>query len=232
MRGAGMRWIWRWLLIGGVVVVAFTVAGWYFVLRSEAEPRPEIELTPTVAKPARALQGSWSIAPGHPKTFVGYRVTEKLPAAIAEQETTGRTNNLTARMVVRGTSVTKVKVTADLRDLTSDSGLRDSAIRSTALESNDFPFGTFELTEPIRFRAAPEVGRTVEARAKGNLTLHGVTKRVTVAVEARWDGKRIQVIGSHPILFSDYDIDPPSVPATASVDNKGEMEFHLFFRKA
>jgi polyisoprenoid-binding protein YceI len=227
-----MRWIWRWLLVGGVVVVALAVAGWYFLLRSEAEPRPEIELTRTVAKPARALEGSWRIAPGHRKTFVGYRVTEKLPAAIAEQETTGRTNNVTARMVVQGTSVTKVKVNADLRDLASDNGLRDSAIRSTALESNAFPFGTFELREPIVFGETPQVGRTVEKKATGALTLHGVTNRVTIAVEARWDGKRVQVVGSHPILFSDYDIDPPSVPAAASVDNEGEMEFHLFFRKA
>jgi polyisoprenoid-binding protein YceI len=227
-----MRGIWRWLFIGGVVVVALAVAGWYFVLRSEAEPRPAIELTPVVAKPARDVQGSWSIGPGDPDTFVGYRVTEKLPGAIAEQETTGRTNNLTATMVVQGTTVTKVQVKADLRDLTSDNGLRDSAIRSTALESNAFPFGTFELTEPIRFGTVPEVGRIVGARATGDLTLHGVTKRVTIAVEARWDGKRVQVVGGLPILFSDYDIDPPSVPAAASVDNKGEMEFHLFFRKA
>jgi polyisoprenoid-binding protein YceI len=226
-----MRRIWRWLLLGSVVVVALGVAGWYFILRSEAAPRAAIERTPTVAKPVTDLEGTWTVAPGAPDSFVGYRVTEKLPGAVLEQETTGRTNNVTATMVLHGNTLTGGQATADLRDLTSDNGLRDSAIRSQGLESDTFPYGTFELTKPIKLAAIHEVGKTIRTRAAGDFTLHGVTKRVTLAVEGRWDGKRVQVVGRLPILFSDYDMEPPSVPVVASIDDKGEMEFQLFFEK-
>ncbi|MGH8983024.1 MAG: YceI family protein [Acidimicrobiia bacterium] len=226
-----MRRIWKWLAGFVVLMVGLGVVGWFFFLKSDAAPRAAIEVTPTVAPPASGVHGSWSVTPGDTDSFVGYRVTEKLPGAVIEQETTGRTNNITATMVIRGNTVTDVTATADLRDLTSDNSLRDSHIKDDGLESNKFPFGTFELTEPIELEPLPDVGETITARATGAFTLHGVTRRVAIPVEGRWDGDRIQVVGSLPIVFADYDMTPPEVPVVASIDDKGEMEFQLFFQK-
>src|SRR6185437_11508923 len=113
----------------------------------------------------------------------------KLPAAIAEQETTGRTNNVTSTMVITGTTVSAVDVTADLRDLTSDNSLRDNAIKSSGLESDTFPMSTFKLTAPITLRELPRPGKTIKTRATGKFNLHGVTKQVTIELQARWDGE-------------------------------------------
>jgi polyisoprenoid-binding protein YceI len=231
-----MRRIWKWL-VGGVALIAalivgLALVGWFFFLKSDAAPRASIERTPTVANPASGVDGSWGVTPGNADNFVGYRVTEKLPGAIVEQETTGRTNNITATMVIRGGTVTDGTATADLRDLVSDNSLRDSHIKDRGLESNEFPFATFELTEPIEFGPLPEPGKTVTARATGAFTLHGVTRKVKFPVQGRWDGERIQVVGSLPIVFADYDMTPPEVPVVASVDDEGEMEFQLFFQKA
>jgi polyisoprenoid-binding protein YceI len=230
-----MRRIWKWLVgavaVGVPLIVALGLVGWFFFLKSDAAPRASIKLTPTVAPSESGVEGSWSLAAGDAESFVGYRVTEKLPGAVIEQETTGRTNNVTATLEIRGTAVTEVTATADLRDLTSDNSLRDSHIRDDGLESNKFPFATFELTQPIEFGPLPEPGKTVTARATGAFTLHGVTRKVKVPVQGRWDGERIQVVGSLPIVFADYDMTPPEVPVVASVDDKGEMEFQLFFQK-
>ena len=51
---------------------------------------------------------------GNPDNFVGYRVTEKLVANVAQSTATGRTNNVTATMTINGTTVSNVTVTADL----------------------------------------------------------------------------------------------------------------------
>jgi polyisoprenoid-binding protein YceI len=212
-------------------MVGLAVAGWYVFLKSDAAPRASIRLTRTVATPATELNGTWSVAPGHVDNFVGYRVVEKLPGAIAEQETTGRTDNVTATMTIDGTTISDVEVTADLRDLESGTGLRDAAIRSTGLESDRLPIGTFVLTEPIVLDAVPDVGETIHTRATGRFTLHGVTKRVTVRLDGRWDGDRVQVVGSLPVLFADYDITAPAVPVVASIEDKGEVELQLFFVK-
>jgi polyisoprenoid-binding protein YceI len=227
-----MRRILKLLVFGLVVIVALGVAGWYFFLKTDPEPRAAIKVTPTVAASAGALDGTWTVKPGSTESFVGYRVTEKLFANISNSEATGRTNNVTATMKVGGTTINDVTVTADLRDLKSDSGLRDGRIKSEGLESDRFPEAKFVLTSPIALSAVPAVGETVKTQASGDFTLHGVTKRVTISLEGRFDGKQVQVVGNLPVVFGDYGITAPTAPAVASVDDHGEMELQLFFTKS
>jgi polyisoprenoid-binding protein YceI len=230
-----MRRIWKWLVLGLVVVIGLGVAGWYFFLKTDPEPRAAITETPVVTESTAAgeaaggLDGVWTVEPGNDQNFVGYRVTEKLFANISETEATGRTNNVTASMTIDGTTVSDVTVTADLRDLKSDNSFRDGRIQSQGLESNEFPEAKFVLTEPIELSAVPAAGETITTEATGDFTLHGVTKSVTISLEGRWDGKQVQVVGSLPIAFDDYGVSAPSAPAVASVDDNGEMELQLFF---
>ena len=230
-----MRRIWKWLVLGLVVVIGLGVAGWYFFLKTDPEPRAAIKETPVVTdttgagETASGLDGVWTVAPGNDQNFVGYRVTEKLFANISESEATGRTNTVTASMTIDGTTVSDVTVTADLRDLTSDNSFRDGRIKGEGLESDQFPEAKFVLTTPIALSAVPAAGETIKAEATGDFTLHGVTKRVTIPLEGRWDGKQVQVVGNLPIVFGDYGITAPTAPAVASVDDHGEMELQLFF---
>jgi polyisoprenoid-binding protein YceI len=233
-----MRRLWKWLVLGLVVVVALGVAGWYFFLKTDPAPRAAIKLTPVVTNSTVAGQsgsgadGTWTVKPGDTQNFVGYRVTEKLFANISETTATGRTDNVTASMTIDGTTVKDVTVTADLRDLQSDNSFRDGRIQSEGLESDKFPQAKFVLTQPITLSAAPAAGETVKTQATGEFTLHGVTKTVTIALDGRWDGKQVQVVGSMPIVFSDYGITAPTAPAVASVDDHGEMELQLFFDRS
>ena len=230
-----MRRLVKWLVLALVVVVGLAVAGWYFFLKSDPEPRAAIKQTPVVTESTVAGQtasgpdGTWTVKPGNSQNFVGYRVTEKLFANISQTEATGRTDHVTGTMTIAGTTVKDVTVTADLRDLTSDNNFRDGRMHGEGLESDEFPHAKFVLTEPITLSAVPTAGETVTADATGELTLHGVTKTVTISLEGRWDGKQVQVVGHLPIVFSDYGITVPSAPAVASVDDHGEMELQLFF---
>src|SRR4051812_20948823 len=105
------------LLIVLVLAVGLGVAAWFLFLKSDAAPRAAIRRTAVVDSGSSTIEGTWSVQPGGTDDFVGYRVTEKLPAAIAEQETTGRTNTITATMAIDDTTITAVDVSADLRDL-------------------------------------------------------------------------------------------------------------------
>jgi len=236
-----MRRLWKWLVLGLVVIVGLAFAGWYFFLKTDPDPRAAIRNTPVVTdstvagQAASGTDGTWTVSPDTcslPDCFVGYRVTEKLFANISETEATGRSANVDATMTIEGTTVKDVTVTADLRDLTSDNNFRDGRIRSEGLESDQFPEAKFVLSEPITLAAAPTAGETVKAEAKGKFTLHGVTKDVTLSLEGRWDGKQVQVVGTLPIVFSDYGIKAPTAPAVASVDDHGEMELQLVFDKS
>jgi polyisoprenoid-binding protein YceI len=232
-----------WIGIGLVVVVALGFAGWYFFLKSDPEPRAAIRNTPLQTEASDGatdgaasdgdapLTGTYTVEPGNTDNFVGYRVTEKLVASVVESTATGRTDNVTGTLTIDGTTISEATVTADLRDLESDNSFRDGRIRSSGLESDRFPEAKFVLSQPINLSAEPSPGQTINAQATGDFTLHGVTKRVTIAIEGRWDGKDVQIVGNLPIVFGDYDITAPTAPAVASVDDHGEMEFQLFFVK-
>lgn len=221
------------MIVGAVVVVlvAGAVALWYFVLKSDAEPRAAIEETPVVG--GGPIDGTYALRPGDPDSFVGYRVQEQFVGAIVESTATGRTNDVEGSLSVSngGLTVDDVQVTADLTTLTSDRAQRDNRIRTLGLESDTFPEATFVLTRPMETDTAPKRGKTVNATAVGDFTLHGVTKRVRMPVEGRWDGTSIQVVGTLPIVFADYDMDAPNVGGFVSVRDEGEMEFQLFFRE-
>jgi len=82
-----MRRLWKWLVLGVVVVVGLAFAGWYFFLKTDPEPRAAIKETPIVtsttvagqdtSSAASALDGTWTVKPGNTQNFVGYRVTDR-----------------------------------------------------------------------------------------------------------------------------------------------------------
>jgi len=223
------------ILIGVVALAVVLVGGFFAVYKIwlESDPEPRAEIVETETTTGGELDGTYTIVTGPPETstFVGYRVTEQLVSAVIEQETTGRTPDVTGTFTISGDTVDQVNLTANLLNLQSDNGQRDNAIRTRGLESERFPEATFVLTEPIELPAAPEVGETVTATAIGDLTLHGVTRSVRIAVEGRWDGALIQVVGNLPIVFADYDMEAPSAPVVASIDDEGEMEFQIWFQR-
>jgi polyisoprenoid-binding protein YceI len=228
---AAVRRLFKLLTALVLVVVLGAAAVWYFLIRSDPAPRATIKETTTVAAAASELDGSYKVVAGKSENFVGYRVTEKLVASIVQTDATGRTDVVTGTLQISGTTISDVNVTADLRTLTSDRDQRDQRLRSSGIESDRYPQAKFVLTQPIVLASTPTVGQTISADAVGDFTLHGVTKRVTISIQGRWDGAAVQVVGHVPIVFGDYNITAPSSPLVASVDDHGEMEFQLFFRK-
>lgn len=222
------------LIATGVAVVLVVVGGGFlfYKLVVETNPKPPAKITKTTTVGGGTLDGTYRVAPGDPNSFVGYRVQEELVGGAIEQTATGRTSDITGSFTITGTTVQEVSVTADLRTLTSDRDQRDNAIKDRGLESNRFPEAKFVLTTPIEEPKLPAANQTVKTTAKGDFTLHGVTKQVEIPIEGLWDGRDVQVVGRLHVVFADYGIQAPTSPVVASIDDKGEMEFQVFFRKA
>lgn len=245
-----------------VIAVAIFLV-WWFVIRDDAPPPVSLEgavssrqdeRTPEATPPSPAAEGTeaataaataasqpeaqpagvdgrWTLAEGE-ESFVGYRVEEEL-ATIGYKEAVGRSPTIEATITIEGSQLTGVLVTADLRDLKSDDPRRDGAIRNQALESNAFPMATFELTEPIAVPEGLAAGQAISIEARGTLTLHGVTRPVTIPIEGELrSGGLLVVVGSLPIVFADYDIDQPRSPILVSIEDNGIMELQLFLVRA
>jgi len=211
----------------------------------EATPAPSPEATATEAAAAATatttpapqaeaapggVDGTWTLAEQE-ESFVGYRVEEEL-ATIGYKEAVGRSPTIEATITIAGGQLTGVTVTADLRDLESDDSRRDGALRNQALESNRFPTATFELTEPIAVPDGLAAGDAIAVEANGTLTLHGVTRAVTIPLEAEMANGVLVVVGSLPIVFADYDIARPRSPILVSIEDNGVMELQLFLVRA
>lgn len=181
------------------------------------------------------LDGTWVIDTGvgsfsdFTSTFVGYRVNETL-AQNRANTAVGRTPQVSGNLVLAGTTISNVDVTADLTRLRSDDDRRDGRLHEQAIETDRFPQATFKLTTPIDLGTAPADGATFTATATGELTLHGVARTVTFPVEARLAGDVVTVTGSIDIAFADYAIERPTSFLVLSIEDHGILEFHLHFR--
>jgi polyisoprenoid-binding protein YceI len=143
----------------------------------------------------------------------------------------GRTSELTGSLILDGSTITSVEVTANVNALRSDNENRDRQLERQALETAQFPTATFKLTSPIELAAAPVDGQTLSATATGELTLHGVTRAVEIPLEARLSGDVVTVTGSIDMLFADYGIDQPVSFVVLSIEDHGTMELQLHFRR-
>ena len=181
-------------------------------------------------EPQSGLDGSWAVTTDL-DSFVGYRVQEDLDP-IGNTTATGRTRVVSGTLEIAATSITAVAIDADVSQLASDRGTRDRALRSRGLESDSFPQATFNLTAPIDLGEVPAVGEPFAATAQGDLTAHGVTNAVEVALEAQLlDETTIAVVGTIPVKLSDFEISGLTGFAVLSVEDEAEVEFQLFFSR-
>jgi polyisoprenoid-binding protein YceI len=163
------------------------------------------------------------------ETQVGYRVGEVLFGQNATA--VGRTNDVTGGVTLDGATVTKASFTVDMASVRSDRDRRDGQYRDRIMATGEFPTSTFALTSPIALGSLPADGATVTAKATGDLTLRGVTKRVTFDVKARRSGDRMEVNGAIPLVFDEWGIPSPSF-GPAQVEDHGSLEFLLVLAPA
>lgn len=218
------------VVLGGVVVVlAVAVGAFLWFTRDDAPDELQIrddEDASGEEVDAAGLDGTWTVVAGSGEdaTVAGYRVQEVFAQGARRSTAAGRTNDVTGTVTVAGGEVTEAGFTVDMTTLTSDESRRDNRVRSSGIETDEFPEATFALTEPVALPTLAE-GRVEALEATGDLTLHGETRSVTLDIEVKASGDAFVVQGDTPILFADYAIDPPNVGGFVEVDDNGSMEF-------
>lgn len=179
------------------------------------EPTLDTPSGGTLPDPAD-LDGSWTVAEG---SFAGYRVHEVLQGE--DVTVTGRTEEVTGSFTVVDGTLTAATVEVDMASVVTDEPPRDAYFRGDALEVGTFPTATFELGDPV---ALPTGNAGVELA--GDLTVHGVTRAVTFDAQVGATADGVQVVGSVPITFSDFDVQAPNL-GFVTVDDAGSVEFGL-----
>lgn len=96
----------------------------------------------------------------------------------------------------------------DLTTLDTGIGKRDKDMRTT-LETDEYPFAEFFGTLVTPFDPAQRASQPVTVR--GEFTLHGVTREVTIDGTLQRTAEGLKVEAAWEINLDDYDIVPPSL---------------------
>tara|TARA_Y100001936_G_C15984463_1_gene618699 strand:+ start:19 stop:720 length:702 start_codon:yes stop_codon:yes gene_type:complete len=224
------------MVLLGILLVAF--AAWWFLVRSDAPPAPEISLAAeTAAASGEAGQSSTADPEGiwivddaigsfqdYTSTWVGYRIDEVLGQGIGSTTAVGRTPLVSGSVEIDDGVLLAAEVRADLRGLKSDRVFRDGKV-SEALGVDRHPEATFILGGPLSL-AEGETETSVDVA--GTLTVNGVAAEVVATLEATLVDGVLTIVGSLPFLLVDHGIEAPSASIVVSVEDHGLVEFQLF----
>jgi polyisoprenoid-binding protein YceI len=231
------------MLVLAAVIVAILAVGalgaWYLFLRPSG-PAAIGSAPPVVPSDAPvavlgSTDGTWTIDSSigsfddFSGSWVGYQVQEQL-VGIGGATAVGRTPDVTGTLTIDGTTVTQAEITADLTTLQSDERMRDGQLARQGIESARYPTATFTLVEPIELDALPADGQTVEVAGVGDLTLHGVTNRVSIPLKATLTGDVIAINGTLPFTWQEWGMTRPESMRVLSVADGGLIELQLFLR--
>jgi polyisoprenoid-binding protein YceI len=199
------------LVVGGYAVLALT--------GDDAPPPPRLEGAPAPDGAATEGAGRWHpVAPAG--SFVGYRVDERY-LGVGVRTAVGRTSAVTGDVTLEGDRVRAADLRADMTTVHSDQARRDDTLRVRAIETDRYPSASFRLRGPFAVSARSQ-------RVSGTLTLHGRRAPVAVTVRGqRLAGGRVELVGSAPIRFATFAIEPPSVAGLVTVADHGVLEFRL-----
>jgi polyisoprenoid-binding protein YceI len=135
-------------------------------------------------------------------------------------------------MTIKGTTVTAATFSVPMATIHSDKSQRDAQFDGRIMDVAQYPTGTFTLTSLINLAPLPATGVVKDYTAHGNLTLHGTSRPVTFTLTAERKGAQIDAVGHIRVLFSDWNIQNPSLAGFVTTQNYGELEFLLVFDRS
>jgi polyisoprenoid-binding protein YceI len=163
-------------------------------------------------------------------SFAGFRIEEEL-ASIGSTTAVGRTGDVTGSITIDGTILTAADFEVDVSTITTNDNRRDDRVQS-ALQTSTHPTATFTLVEPADLGADAANGQPISVTAVGDLTIKGVTRRVSFPLEAQVVNDTVVVVGSLDITFSDYGVEVPDSQIVLSVEDHGILELQFLLTRS
>jgi polyisoprenoid-binding protein YceI len=167
-----------------------------------------------------------------------YRVREQLAGLNFPDDAVGSTDSVTGGLVILpdgSVDSTRSKLTIDLRNLKSDQDMRDGYVKNRTLETDKFPTAEFVAKRlqgvpsplPAPDRATGQTG----FQLIGDLTVHGVTKEVTLSGYATYSKDMVAGRAMTDFTFSTFGLTKPSLARLLSVDDKIELEINFKLKR-
>lgn len=217
-------------VVGALIIVAVVAA---YVLRPPAEASAPIEAVPVEMEQSAvevsassASEGVmvFTIAPAESEVrFTLGEVLSGVPTTVV-----GSTDQVAGEIAIDPENPANSMVGVILinaRTFATDNNFRNRAIHNEILETNEFEFVRFTPTAISGFPENPTVGDTLEFQITGDLTIRDITHEVTFdAAVTAVSETRLEGSASAMVARADYDLQIPSVPRVADVDEEVLIE--------
>jgi polyisoprenoid-binding protein YceI len=167
-----------------------------------------------------------------------YRVREQLAGLNFPDDAVGSTDSITGSIAILpdgSIDAGKSKLTIDLRNLKSDQDMRDGFVKNRTLETDKFPTAEFApkhiqgVTFPLPAPDRP-TGQT-GFQLVGDLTVHGVTKEVTLNGYATYSKDVVAGRANTDFTFATFGLTKPSLARLLSVDDKIQLELDFKLKR-
>jgi polyisoprenoid-binding protein YceI len=125
----------------------------------------------------------------------------------------------------------KVKLIIDATTYNSGSQMRDRNVLSSTLDTADYPSIEFDSTHIKDIQIVPQ-GDAGDATVLGNLALHGVTRPISVPLEASLDPDGgFTAWGEFTFDYTDFGIEPPRLFHALPAGKEVKISFRIRARR-
>lgn len=181
-----------------------------------------------VLRPADVAGMVYTVTAG--ESAVTYTVREKLAQLPLPSDAVGKTTRVSGAVYLDGRPST---ITVDVSTFASDQRMRDNFIRTNPNGPNfgNNPQAQIVVTDldlPAEYREGETVTRTVT----GMMTIRGVTRPQTFAVEARLTGGVLTAHATTDFTWADYQIPAPNIGGFVQVEDNVRIEVLLVAQAA
>ena len=212
------HWL-RWILAGLMALIILIVAAIVAFIKLQPDPSPLALPAAAARAPDGPASGTWDVAAG---SLAGFRV--RASTLGLGSDVVGRTSAVTGTIVISGDRVAAAAFRVGLAAIRVGGKTETQLARS--LGTRQHPAATFILTGPVTLGSGFTTGTTVSMTASGQLSMHGISRPVTVTMSGRRDGADLQVAGSIPVAFSGWHIG-----GLGSLASRGIAEFLLVLHR-
>lgn len=195
-------------------------------------------IAPTSSAQAPAKPSATAQLEVNAGTKVSYRVAEELVGLNFLGDAEGTTEAIKGALVLHpdgSIDSANSKVTVDLRTLKSDQDMRDSYIKGRTLETNKFPIAEFVARKlkgvPFPLPAPEQSGGQSHFQLVGDLTVHGVTKQVTLEGYAYFGRDMITGWANTSFTFATFHLTKPTVAHLLTVYDEIQLDIEFGLKR-
>jgi polyisoprenoid-binding protein YceI len=205
------------------VVVGFVIAR-QIIFGHTPHPRAA-HSSPLTATPCAAIASGSSLhafAISSQQSLVSYHAHFTAFGDPLPGDVVGESHDVSGEFLITSSpspTITALNVLIDMRTFDSGEPTRDEHLREQTFETDKYPYATFTATNSQVLSAPYGDGQSVTFKLPGSMTIHGVSRPITLDVTGRFANAAITGNAETDFRLQDFGMHPPQAVPGVTISN-------------